>query len=321
MANRTPPSRTFNTVKHSNRDKRNKKSMQKRALLLGMMTVSALLVLMLLVFAVCSIVASVKDKRTEGAIEYQDITQFSTDVNTGALVVINQSHSFSPSTTSTASLVTLNASNIPAIDGKPIYGIANNSIKLHSDAKLAFDNMMKVYGNESPVTITSAYRAPNGTAGNSDHQSGYLLALGTADGAPLAETVNKDHWIFKNCHKYGFVIRYPEGKQDITGVGKGGAFADYDYTEAIRYVGVAHATYMTENNLCLEEYVERVKNYSQDSQLKINGTDGNLYSVYYVPAASSEITQFKVPSNYQYEVSGNNASGFIVTVNLSAPLA
>ena len=317
MANRTPPTRTFNTVKHSNREKRNHKNMQKRALLLGIMTVTALLVLALLVFAVCSIVAAVQDNRSEGAIEYQDITKFSADVNTGALVIINQTQSFTPST---ASLVTLNAGNIPAIDGKPIYGIANSSIRMHSDAKLAFDNMMKVFGDEEPVTITSAYRAPSGSSGHSDHHSGYLLALGTADGAPLAASENQDHWIFKNCHKYGFVIRYPEGKEDVTGVGKGGSFADYDYTEALRYVGVAHATYMKENNLCLEEYAEKVKDYSQDSQLKINGADGNLYSVYYVPASTTEITQFKVPSNYQYEVSGDNIGGFIVTVNLSSPL-
>lgn len=284
-------------------------------LILGMMTVCALLLLMLLIFAVCSIVAAVKDNRSEGAIEYQDITKFSTDIKTGALVLVNQNYSFEPST---ASLVTLNVSNIPTIDGKQIYGIANNNLKLHSDAKLAFDNMMKVYGNESPVTITGAYRAPSGTSGNSDHHSGYLLALGTSNGAPLAASTNTDHWIFKNCHKYGFVVRYPEDKQDVTGIGSD---IQYDYTEAIRYVGVAHATYMKDKNLCLEEYVETIKSYTVDSQLQINGADGKLYSVYYVPTAATELTQFKVPSNYSYEVSGDNVGGFIVTVNLSDPIA
>ena len=58
-------------------------------------------------------------------------------------------------------------------------------------------------------------------------------------------------WLANNAHKYGFVMRYPDAKSDITGVS--------GYESAYRYVGVAHATYMYNNNLCLEEYVSYLK--------------------------------------------------------------
>ena len=55
-------------------------------------------------------------------------------------------------------------------------------------------------------------------------------------------------WIHQNCHRYGFILRYPEGKEDIT---------KYNYEPwHIRYVG-SIANYIYNNNLTLEEYKER----------------------------------------------------------------
>ena len=54
-------------------------------------------------------------------------------------------------------------------------------------------------------------------------------------------------WLAKNCHKYGFIIRYPQGKSDITG---------YIYEPwHIRYLGVENATKVYESGLTLEEYL------------------------------------------------------------------
>ena len=50
-----------------------------------------------------------------------------------------------------------------------------------------------------------------------------------------------------NAHKYGFILRYPDDKQEITGI----IFEPWHF----RYVGVEHATIMTDQNLCLEEYL------------------------------------------------------------------
>lgn len=63
---------------------------------------------------------------------------------------------------------------------------------------------------------------------------------------------NEQAWMEQNCAKYGFVVRYDGSKFEKTGI--------LDESWHYRYVGVPHATYMMENNLCLEEYLELLKN-------------------------------------------------------------
>jgi hypothetical protein len=57
--------------------------------------------------------------------------------------------------------------------------------------------------------------------------------------------------------------------------------------------------------------------YSGSEHLSVTGTDGNQYEIYYVPASDTELTTIKVPKDLPYTISGDNDSGFIVTVNLS----
>ena len=87
------------------------------------------------------------------------------------------------------------------------------------------------------------------TPGNSEHQLGNTIDVSndnTTDHNYLETPEGK--WLAENCYKYGFIIRYPENKSDITRI-------DYEPWH-IRYVGVNHATYMYVNDLCLEQYVE-----------------------------------------------------------------
>ncbi|MBQ6354721.1 MAG: M15 family metallopeptidase [Lachnospiraceae bacterium] len=85
--------------------------------------------------------------------------------------------------------------------------------------------------------------------GSSEHQSGLCCDVGI-EGKDLNafEGTDEAKWIADNYWKYGFVVRYPQDKEDITG---------YMY-EAwhIRYVGKEAAKYMHEKNLTLEEYLE-----------------------------------------------------------------
>ena len=55
-------------------------------------------------------------------------------------------------------------------------------------------------------------------------------------------------WMYENCAQFGFILRYPKDKQDITGI----TYEPWHY----RFVGVEAATYIMENGLCLEEYLE-----------------------------------------------------------------
>lgn len=87
-------------------------------------------------------------------------------------------------------------------------------------------------------------------AGSSEHQTGLTIDLSTRSiGYDLVEALahtKEGKWLEKNCYKYGFIIRYPKGKEKITG---------YKYEPwHIRYVGKNMAKYLYQKNLTLEEY-------------------------------------------------------------------
>ena len=56
-------------------------------------------------------------------------------------------------------------------------------------------------------------------------------------------------WLAANAHNYGFILRYPQGKQEITGT----SYEPWHY----RYVGVDAAREIYEREICLEEYFEQ----------------------------------------------------------------
>ena len=81
--------------------------------------------------------------------------------------------------------------------------------------------------------------------GHSEHQTGLAFDINsTADsfaGTPEAK------WLAENSYKYGFIVRYPKGKEHITG---------YKYEPwHVRYLGVEKSTAVFESGLCLEEYL------------------------------------------------------------------
>lgn len=69
-------------------------------------------------------------------------------------------------------------------------------------------------------------------------------------------------WFANNAYKYGFIIRYPKNKTDITGV----SFRPW----TLRYVGRYAATKMRDENLCLEEFIEK---YDLERVLEIKKTN------------------------------------------------
>ena len=89
-------------------------------------------------------------------------------------------------------------------------------------------------------------------AGHSEHQSGMAIDVNCTYTSFANEP--EGIWLKNNCHKYGFIIRYPEGKEHITG---------YMYEPwHVRYVGVDLAAAVTESGLCLEEYFGITSSYS-----------------------------------------------------------
>lgn len=143
--------------------------------------------------------------------------------------------------------------------------------------------------------------------GASEHHSG--LAIDFAVYYDSGEYYEYDGtgefaWINENCHKYGFIVRYKSEKKDITGI----AYEPWHF----RYLGIPHASKVTELGLCYEEYVDYLRDYSYDSPLTIETDGGEVYKTYYC-----EGLNVYVPKNIDYEISGNNIDGFIVTYKAS----
>lgn len=65
------------------------------------------------------------------------------------------------------------------------------------------------------------------------------------------ENTSVQKWLVEHCNNYGFILRYPTDKKDITKIN----YEPWHY----RYVGVENAKFMQEKNYCLEEYIEYLK--------------------------------------------------------------
>lgn len=130
---------------------------------------------------------------------------------------------------------------------------------------------------------------------------------------PIVQT-----WLNDNAAKYGFVVRYPDEKAELTGVAQ--------YTDYFRYVGVAHASYMKNEGLCLEEYLVKLLNYTSKDRLTIQAADGKTYEVYFCEVTGD--TRISAPTNYSYDISGTTViasdgstdikkTGVVVTIDRS----
>ena len=86
--------------------------------------------------------------------------------------------------------------------------------------------------------------------GTSEHQLGLALDLVDARHVKLDESQENTaayKWLYKHCSNYGFIVRYPSGKTDITGI----IYEPWHF----RYVGTDAAKVIMENEITLEEYL------------------------------------------------------------------
>ena len=87
--------------------------------------------------------------------------------------------------------------------------------------------------------------------GHSEHQTGLAMDVSISslqyDLLPKFGDTKEGIWLSKNCHRFGFILRYPKDKSHITG---------YHYEPwHIRYIGPVLALFLFENHLTLEEYM------------------------------------------------------------------
>ena len=146
-----------------------------------------------------------------------------------------------------------------------------NGSKLNKDAYEAFKKLVDdaelegyhIRNNSAyrsyntQLGLYNSYKASNGLAwadkwsaraGHSEHQTGLALDVGVKNEYSLGkfESSKEFVWIKENAYKYGFILRYPLGKEYITGYG----YEPWHY----RYVGESAAKYIYENDITFEEY-------------------------------------------------------------------
>lgn len=104
---------------------------------------------------------------------------------------------------------------------------------------------------------------------------------------------------------YGFILRYPAGKEHITGI----AHEPWHF----RYVGVPHAQIITETGLTLEEYLLVLKCFHPQEKPLFLKKDTLLFAVYYVPKKDLPQALPKADEHFFSTISGNNQDGYIVS--------
>ena len=110
-----------------------------------------------------------------------------------------------------------------------------------------FDKQVQEYLNEgfSKANAVSATSKTVADPGTSEHHTG--LAFDITVPGTIFKGTPEQKWLHKHCWEYGFVIRYQEDKEKLTGY-----IAECWH---IRYVGLPHSIDMRDRNLCLEEYL------------------------------------------------------------------
>lgn len=229
------------------------------------------------------------------------------------------------------SLVTKNG--VTYVDG---IMIVNKTFSLPKDydpgldpaAQTAFNNMATAaWGDGISLWICSGYRtyreqemlfdsyaASRGLAaadevsarpGHSEHQSGLCMDLNSTD-FDFANTA-ESQWLDAHCAEYGFIIRFPEGKEDITG---------YSYEPwHIRYVGVEAAQAMKASGQCLEEYLGVTSDYNDSLEneefiKKYSGTDSADAGNVTVPDDGGASAQQQYTYDGQYAYSDGQQYGY-----------
>lgn len=264
---------------------------------------------------------------------YTPVSASAADAKCGELVLINKLHAYDFDARST-----LFPHEFPVSiyeNKNDVYTVKNINLSLNKTAINALNELLADFvnttGNRDIIIVDghrsfemqqlvlaskiSQYGEEQGRLiatepGNSEHHTGYAIDLSLFVNGRYEEYYGQGiyDWITKNCYKYGFVIRYPEDKTNITGI-------DYEPWH-LRYVGLPHAYHMTKEGLCLEEYIDRLAYYPIDSErLTIASPDGT-YEVYTV-SVTGDMSEIKVPKTLPYTLSGDNCGRIVVTVKKS----
>ena len=130
-----------------------------------------------------------------------------------------------------------------------IYPVVREGYRTYDEQQKILDDKIKAYINEGYSQSRAERTAKEWVAlpGTSEHQLGIAVDINADKSKSSNDEVYT--WLAANAHNYGFILRYPQGKQEITGT----SYEPWHY----RYVGVDAAREIYERGICLEEYFEQ----------------------------------------------------------------
>ncbi|MFE0560740.1 D-alanyl-D-alanine carboxypeptidase family protein [Paenibacillus sp. NPDC058910] len=234
-------------------------------------------------------------------------------VTRGNLVLVNKDHPLDQGAVP-KDIVTL-FENKDLMHG---YVVLDNTIRLSRSVAEKFGDMVETAGEDgvNRFMISSGYRDEGEQEqlyrekgsdyalppGYSEHNLGLSMDIGSTQQSIDRSPEGK--WLKEHAWAHGFILRYPEDKTEITGI----QYEPWHF----RYVGQPHSMIMKELNLTLEEYLDYLKEQSSYTTT----VEGKEYEIKYVPVTSKDM-EIEIPAGSEYEISGNNIDGIIVTVLLN----
>ena len=130
-----------------------------------------------------------------------------------------------------------------------------SSYRTPEKQKSLYKNKISKYLSDGFSNQEAAIEAAKWVAvpGTSEHQTGLAVDI-VAESYQILdkgqENTSEQKWLMQNSYKYGFILRYPENKSDITGI----CYEPWHY----RYVGKEAAKEIHKKGICLEEYLEQI---------------------------------------------------------------
>jgi D-alanyl-D-alanine carboxypeptidase len=117
-----------------------------------------------------------------------------------------------------------------------------------------FENHVKLYMERDNLSREEAVEVVKkiiADPGRSEHNAGLAVDIVSTGHPDLLDNSFEDtpegKWLHANCHRYGFILRYPKGKEGITHI----SYESWHF----RYVGEKAATEIMSRGICLEEYL------------------------------------------------------------------
>ncbi len=129
-----------------------------------------------------------------------------------------------------------------------VYPVVREGYRTGEEQQEILNDKIQTYINQGYSQSRAERTAKEWVAlpGTSEHQLGIAVDINADKSMCSNEDVYA--WLAENAYKYGFILRYPPGKQEITGT----SYEPWHY----RYVGEEAAREINERGICLEEYFE-----------------------------------------------------------------